>query len=102
MVVDVCLPINTTHNYILASDYHTFLLANRVTFGTRNGNGASTLLIDVTSIVLFECEMPQLKRKSSRTFLDWYGASLGGSLCNTSKMYVRKVRLASHESKTTQ
>ena len=32
----------------------------------------------------------------------WYGASLGGPLCNTSKMYVRQVRLASHESKTTQ
>ena len=32
----------------------------------------------------------------------WYGASLGGPLCNTSKMYVRQVRLASHESETTQ
>jgi hypothetical protein len=31
-----------------------------------------------------------------------YGASLGGSLCDTSKMYVRQVRLASHKSETTQ
>jgi hypothetical protein len=30
-----------------------------------------------------------------------YGASLSGSLCNTSKMYVR-VRLTSHESETAQ
>jgi len=32
----------------------------------------------------------------------WYGASLGGPLCDTSKMHVRQVRLASHESKITQ
>ena len=32
----------------------------------------------------------------------WYGASLGGSLCDTSKMQVGGVRLTSHESKTTQ
>jgi len=32
----------------------------------------------------------------------WYGASLGGSLCDTSKMYVRWVRLTSHESEITQ
>ncbi len=31
-----------------------------------------------------------------------YGASLGGSLCNTSKMYVRWVWLTSHESETAQ
>ena len=32
----------------------------------------------------------------------WYGASLGGSLCDTSKIYVRRVRLTSHESETAQ
>jgi hypothetical protein len=32
----------------------------------------------------------------------WYGASLGGPLCNTSKMYVRQVKLTCHESETTQ
>ncbi len=32
----------------------------------------------------------------------WYGASMGGTLCNTSKMWVRQVRLMSHELKTTQ
>ena len=32
----------------------------------------------------------------------WYGARLGGSLCNTTKMYVRQVRLISHESETAQ
>jgi hypothetical protein len=31
-----------------------------------------------------------------------YGASLGGSLCNTSKMYAWRVQLTSHESETTQ
>ena len=31
-----------------------------------------------------------------------YGASLGGSLCNTSKMYVWWVQLTSHESETAQ
>jgi hypothetical protein len=31
-----------------------------------------------------------------------YGASLGGTLCNTSKTYVWQVWLTSHESKTTQ
>ncbi len=31
-----------------------------------------------------------------------YGASLGGPLCNTSKMYVRQVQLTSHESVTAQ
>ncbi len=31
-----------------------------------------------------------------------YGASLGGSLCNTSKMYVQWVRLTSHKSETAQ
>jgi hypothetical protein len=39
---------------------------------------------------------------SNRWSTCWYGASLGGPLCDTSKMYVRQVRLASHESKTTQ
>jgi hypothetical protein len=29
-----------------------------------------------------------------------YGASLGGPLCDTSKMYVRRVRLMSHKSET--
>ena len=29
----------------------------------------------------------------------WYGASVGGSLCDTSKTYVWQVRLTSHESK---
>jgi len=29
----------------------------------------------------------------------WYGASVGGSLCFTSKMYVRQLRLTSHKSK---
>jgi hypothetical protein len=33
---------------------------------------------------------------------DGYGASLGGPLCDTSKMYVRRVRLTSHESETAQ
>ena len=31
-----------------------------------------------------------------------YGTCLGGPLCDTSKMYVQQVQLASHESKTTQ
>jgi hypothetical protein len=39
---------------------------------------------------------------SNRWSTCWHGASLGGPLCDTSKMYVRQVRLASHESKTTQ
>jgi hypothetical protein len=32
----------------------------------------------------------------------WYGASLGGTLCITSKTYVQQVRLMSHESESTQ
>ena len=36
-------------------------------------------------------------------FVHWgYGANLGGSLCNTSKMYVQWVRLTSHKSETAQ
>jgi len=33
---------------------------------------------------------------------DGYGASLGGPLCDTSKMYPRRVQLTSHESETAQ
>jgi hypothetical protein len=39
---------------------------------------------------------------SSTGYLTRYGASLGGSLCNTSKRYVWLVRLTSHKSETTQ
>ena len=39
---------------------------------------------------------------SNHIISTWYGASLGGTLCNTSKIYVQLVRLTSHESKTTQ
>jgi hypothetical protein len=39
---------------------------------------------------------------SSMAFDWWYGASLGGPLCDTSKMCVRRVRLTSHESGTAQ
>jgi hypothetical protein len=39
-----------------------------------------------------------LKKERPNT---WYGASLGGSLCDTSKTQVGGVRLTSQESKTT-
>ena len=32
----------------------------------------------------------------------WYGASLDGSLCNTSKMYIQQVQLTSHKSENAQ
>jgi hypothetical protein len=32
----------------------------------------------------------------------WYGASLDGSLCNTSKMYIQQVQMTSHKSENAQ
>jgi len=50
------------------------------------------------------CSIRQVPRavSSLRHGCRRYGASLGGSLCKTSKMYVRQVGLTSHESKTAQ
>jgi hypothetical protein len=49
MVVVIGVNNTTPDNYSLASNYHTFFLANRVTFG--NKNGPSTELIDATRFV---------------------------------------------------
>jgi hypothetical protein len=44
-----CKSQNTNKKLFLASSYHTFLLANRVTFETQNG--PSSQLINATSCV---------------------------------------------------
>jgi hypothetical protein len=50
------------------------------------------------------CSIEQLPRAVSSLWHGRrrYGASLGGSLCKTSKMYVQQVGLTSHESETAQ
>ena len=76
---------------------------NMVRFNTASTWQAKALKADNhTESYLLLPVIPRLEWSRGTSLQSRYGASLGGPLCNTSKMYVQWVRLTSHEPETAQ